>query len=227
MSKRNSSKRIIEYNRRHITQTALDLFCKKGILRTTVEEIADAGDISKVTVYHYFPTKTDIVLSVTDEILKNYMSSDGQLAVFSADFENLTGLDQIKSLLDIYLDFSGHNVDYLIFICEMEIYVRINKLTQTQQKTLRLHQKALTSFLKNALFKGLQDQSIKITCAPESLFGIFYGPLRGMCLNLFFARESGKKSELKQAVQDLEIMIGCILRVLSGEHNISTLLPEA
>lgn len=218
MGTKNSSKRIIEYNRRHITQTALNLFCQQGIARTTVEEIADAGDISKVTVYHYFPTKTDIILSVSDEILKDYLNESGHLSLLSDPCDGMTGLEQIKRLLDLYLEVARRDVRYLIFICEMEIHMRINTLTQEQQEALHMHQKALMIYFKEAIAKGLQDQTVVVDGDAEEIYGIFYGVLRGMCLNLFFARESGKKGALKLAKRNLETVIARMLDTLTAKE---------
>jgi AcrR family transcriptional regulator len=45
-----------------IQQQALRLFRKRGYAETTVEQIAEAADVSTATVYRYFPTKPDLVI---------------------------------------------------------------------------------------------------------------------------------------------------------------------
>lgn len=47
--------------RRSVQQEALRLFAEQGYDATTVEQIADAADISTTTFYRYFPTKEDTV----------------------------------------------------------------------------------------------------------------------------------------------------------------------
>ncbi len=49
--------------RRAIEQSALDLFETHGFDGTTIDEIADAADISPRTFFHYFPSKEDVVLA--------------------------------------------------------------------------------------------------------------------------------------------------------------------
>ena len=48
--------------RRSVQREALRLFADQGYEDTTVEQIADAADISTTTFYRYFPTKEDVVL---------------------------------------------------------------------------------------------------------------------------------------------------------------------
>lgn len=47
--------------RRAIQQVALDLFERQGFDATTIEQIADAAEISPSTFFNYFPSKEDVV----------------------------------------------------------------------------------------------------------------------------------------------------------------------
>lgn len=51
--------------RRQIQETAIRLIDEQGYDATTVEQIADASEVSPSTFFRYFPTKEDVV--VTDE----------------------------------------------------------------------------------------------------------------------------------------------------------------
>jgi AcrR family transcriptional regulator len=44
-----------------IHDAGMRLFAEHGFARTTVDQIAEAADVSRATVFHYFPTKEDIV----------------------------------------------------------------------------------------------------------------------------------------------------------------------
>ncbi len=50
-----------EETRQRIIACAMDLFNKQGFEQTTVEQIAEAADIAKGTIYNHFPVKEAIV----------------------------------------------------------------------------------------------------------------------------------------------------------------------
>jgi AcrR family transcriptional regulator len=53
--------------RRQIAGTAIGLFLERGFDDVSVAEIAEAADVSKVTVFNHFPAKTDMVFELADE----------------------------------------------------------------------------------------------------------------------------------------------------------------
>jgi AcrR family transcriptional regulator len=61
--------------RSKIIDTAIDLFSKQGIAGVTVEQIADAADIGKGTIYNYFHTKEAIVMAYMVD-MENKVQSD-------------------------------------------------------------------------------------------------------------------------------------------------------
>ncbi len=48
--------------RRHIAEVAKALFTARGFDQVTVAEVAEAADVSKMTVFNYFPRKEDLFL---------------------------------------------------------------------------------------------------------------------------------------------------------------------
>src|SRR3954447_25415107 len=49
--------------RRTIQEHALRLFAEQGYDATTIEQIAEAAEVSPSTFFRYFPTKEDVVLT--------------------------------------------------------------------------------------------------------------------------------------------------------------------
>jgi len=62
--------------KRAIQEVALDLFEKQGFDATTVDQIAEAAEISPSTFFNYFPSKEDAVaFDEMDPILFDYLAS--------------------------------------------------------------------------------------------------------------------------------------------------------
>lgn len=70
----------------NIQNVALDLFDKRGFAQVTIEEVADAADVSPSSVYRYFATKEGIILFdefdlLSDEELAQTLDSNDTLQV--------------------------------------------------------------------------------------------------------------------------------------------------
>ena len=72
--------------RASIQSHALRLFREQGYYATTIEHIIDAADVSESTLFRYFPTKEDLVL--TDDydpvIIESLRSQPGEVAPIRA-----------------------------------------------------------------------------------------------------------------------------------------------
>lgn len=55
--------------RRLLQSTAMAMFAERGFGHVTIEEIAAACDVSRTTVFRYFPTKEDLVVDAEPERL--------------------------------------------------------------------------------------------------------------------------------------------------------------
>jgi len=58
--------------RERVLLVATDLFRRRGFEATTVEEIAEAADISRATLFNYFPHKAALVSELGDALFANF-----------------------------------------------------------------------------------------------------------------------------------------------------------
>jgi len=69
-----------------IQSEALRLFREQGYRETSIEQIAEAAEVSPSTVFHYFPTKPDLVLydALDEPLLEAFRAAPRNLSAISA-----------------------------------------------------------------------------------------------------------------------------------------------
>ena len=84
------TERIIAFHRRNILDAADKLFCKNGVHKTTMEQIAIEAGYSKPTLYGYFKDKDEVyfalVLEFMQKIVAKVDKSIDERATFTATF---------------------------------------------------------------------------------------------------------------------------------------------
>ncbi|MGW0516296.1 TetR/AcrR family transcriptional regulator [Crossiella sp. NPDC003009] len=73
--------------RQRISNVATELFLARGFDAVTVAEVAEAAEVSKMTVFNYFPRKEDLYLDRHEEIIEvltSAITGRGELSVTAA-----------------------------------------------------------------------------------------------------------------------------------------------
>ena len=81
-----------------IMEAALDLFERNGYDATTIEEIADAADVSPRTFFRYFDAKVDVIMEHKDD-------RGGELTSLIA--ERPAGESPVEAMRQVMLDVTG------------------------------------------------------------------------------------------------------------------------
>lgn len=92
-----------EERKEQILSVALEVFSRKGFTETTNRDIADAAGIaSPGLIYHYFPSKSDLLLAVLLRHTPVVNLLDSSEALMEAPLD-----DVLHRVADAYLDFLG------------------------------------------------------------------------------------------------------------------------
>jgi AcrR family transcriptional regulator len=70
MTKPGLRERKREETRKRLTEAALALFMKRGFEATTIDDIAEAANVSRRTFFHYFESKEDVAFTWHDSFGK-------------------------------------------------------------------------------------------------------------------------------------------------------------
>lgn len=102
----NRRERKKEETRLKLISVAMDLFKKKGFQNTTMEEIAEIGDVSKGTLYNYYQDKETILCAYFQRIFK-----DKRLEIIEALNRHKTIEEKLNSLLDMSKKVMGEDLE--------------------------------------------------------------------------------------------------------------------
>ncbi len=98
-----------------IIETGQRLFLQNGIGQTTMEQIAEAVPVSKMTIYKYFKSKEGLLEKILDQIIES-MGGRMQQIIDQAKtpLDALTAMTRYESFYQDYSDFSEKFVKDLI-----------------------------------------------------------------------------------------------------------------
>lgn len=85
--------------RSKIQKTALELFDKNGFENVSVEDVAHAAGCSVGNIYHYFKSKDELALQMTDNVDRQYL-------VLEERYE----MDHVRTAQEKLLDFVGRTL---------------------------------------------------------------------------------------------------------------------
>lgn len=153
-----------------ITSAALTVFARKGYVRATMDEIANAAGITKGTIYLYFSSKKDLLLAVVREQMERFLAFLPPVdAAIPDDIERHARILG-KAFMTALITPEATNTIQLI-LAELKHLPELKQLYQNE--ALPNANARVAKFLKTQMdrgtFHGL-DPSIATRC----LFGMFF-----------------------------------------------------
>ena len=128
----------------------MKIFVVNGYSDTTMDDIALSAGLSKGAVYHHFPSKRKLFLSLID------FWEDSFLPIFyQKDYKNLPASKVLKDLAHEIINI--FNNKKFIFLAELEIWSLANRDKEIRDRTKVLYNKMLNhleNIFKNAAENG-------------------------------------------------------------------------
>jgi AcrR family transcriptional regulator len=161
-------KRQIKRNRTIILKSAKELFFKKGMSSTTMEDIAGYSGFDRRTIYNHFKNKEEIFAALVFEVI-----SDITMVYNEVSLENISPLEKLKQLvlklLDLYID-NSHLIN--VFTTEIETNDNRRKKNSSSLAVKNINDYGeLESRLMN-MIKEAQDADQLIDVHPFILAGL-------------------------------------------------------
>lgn len=152
--------------RESILDAAECLFLARGIDDVNMADIAIAAQVTRATLYKYFPNKQEIAWAVFEHYC--------ELMNASADDEPLipihNGLDQVANILESWCEFFHTYPQRALYFAQFDVlYAKDGSTDRMNHFKYRLHQG--DEPIVRALRAGIADGSIRADIVPE-LMGV-------------------------------------------------------
>jgi AcrR family transcriptional regulator len=149
----------------NIHYAAAEMFCRKGYDATTLGEIAEAVELTKAGLYHYFQSKEELLFSMVN---------------FAMDRVQEVVIDPVREIEDPHQRLRAMTSNYVNLIIESGGYLtraieESNRLQRTRARKVARRRRAFYDFVRKSIQEA-QDAGalpgINVSMATLSFFGI-------------------------------------------------------
>lgn len=169
--------------RDRIINTAFALFCKKGIEKVSLSEVAHQARVGESSIYRYFSNKPALVLNTLSVLWKSIGMKLEQTVQGTPSYAAMNGLEQFALWLECCRKVYLGNTDYVLFSYESKLYLQRNGVSLSREEYDSLMEEIKIPFIA-ALEKGKADGSIPSAENSEDLFYAIWGALRGYIVKI-------------------------------------------
>ncbi len=134
--------------RRHqVFDASISLFLSNGFQETTMREIAEAARMGKSTLYDYFKTKDEILISFVEDAIEDLMVQAQQIVR-----QDTPVIERLHQLLHAHLEYLMSN---------KEIYVRltyeVQRLALDSQQRIQVRRHAYQDLICRLIEEAVQE----------------------------------------------------------------------
>lgn len=175
--------------RLEISGTAMQLFVEKGFNETSMREIGEAAGVGKSTLYDYFPSKDEILISfIKEEVRQMTAQAEGIIAL------ELSAAEKFRRILRKQMEYMAANRQlYLKLIFEAQ------RLSFESQKCIQMQRYAYQDMLCKLIEGGIQNgefRAVNPLLTIRSMFSLLTSAV-------FTTRPTGSPEEMLSDVFDI------------------------
>lgn len=166
-----------ESKRRLILKVATEVFAEKGFNESTISQIAQKARIAEGSIYVYFKNKEDLLFSIPEERMENFLSG------LREHLEGIKGaLNKLRKLIWYHLHFYEENRDYTLILLQN---IRLNPRFATTRayQLIREFSRLVVQIIEEGKREGSIRAGIDSRLLRDSILGaIEHFTIRGSIL---------------------------------------------
>jgi len=191
---------IITDKREAILRSAIKVFAQKGYFNAKVADIAGAASIADGTVYLYFKSKEEILHSIFDRAMEEFIA-EGKREI--ADVESVE--ERLRKIAELHLEKLGTDRD-LAIVFQVELRGSTKFMEEFSGGGFAEYLDIIRRTIEAGQKSGVFRQDLKAITAAK----IFYGALDEMVTNWILSKQSYALKPLADEV--LKIFFGGIIK---------------
>jgi len=176
-----------------ILRAAIDVFAERGYFNAQVADVARAAGVAAGTVYLYFHSKDDLLVSIFERTVKERLE-DGRAAV-----ANLSDpAERLRRFAQLHLGMLGRDRN-LAIVFQVELRQSVKFMERFSSTLLQDYLGQIRSTIEDGQKKGLFRKDLNAT----SVAKMFFGALDEMATNWILTRRRYNLESEADAVLDL------------------------
>ncbi len=152
-----------------ILRAALDEFNENGYYETTVASISSRANITGPTIYEYFKSKEDILMSIPEMAVENFLS---ELKHYIANINSPDSMFKLY-LWNQAISYDNYPKYYKVLLKEIRCNQNFYKRNKKAYELFRMYSHELMSILKSGVDSGIFRKDIDLFIVRDMFFGTF------------------------------------------------------
>ena len=169
------TQRTITFNRRNILDAADKLFCKNGVEKTTMEQLAAEAGYSKPTLYGYFKDKDEVYFALVLEFMEKIVVKVDK----AIDEQNVFSDIFTKICQDVFRLATRYPLYFEGLIGTINVNIKADDTPQIYKDIYRLGE-VLNEKLLNILGQGIDEGIINVTLDKSAILLFVWGSVAGI-----------------------------------------------
>jgi len=191
-----AAKTTVSDKREAILRSATSVFARKGFFNSKVSDIAAAAGIADGTVYLYFKSKDEILHSIFDRAMADFIA-EGKRELEAID----DPVDRLRRIADLHLDRLGADRDLAIVF-----QVELRGSTKFMQEFSAAGFAEYLDIIKRTIEEGQKSGELRSDVKPITCAKILYGALDEMVTNWILSNRSYPLAPM--AAEVMKIFLG-------------------
>ena len=176
-----------------ILRAAIETFAARGFFNAQVADVARSAGVAAGTVYLYFRSKDDLLISIFERTMKQAIAA-GRESVAS----RTTPLDRLREIARLHLDRLGRNRDLAVVF-----QVELRQSTKFMERFSATYLREYLGIIRDVIAEGQQQGAFRAGINPTMAAKVLFGALDEMATNWILSRRRYSLAAEADAVVDL------------------------